>query len=53
MNTALFAVILAILFLGIAIDVREYRNDVADKRFQEWLARGVHPSLRNRRISGS
>ena len=53
MNTALFAVILTMLFFGIAIDVRQYRNDVADKRFQEWLARGVHPSLRSRRTHGS
>jgi hypothetical protein len=47
------AVIVAILSIGIALDVRHHRQMVADKRFQEWLARGVHPSLRNRSISGS
>lgn len=48
-----FAVIMATLSIGIALDVRHHRQMVADKRFQEWLARGVHPSLRDRSISGS
>lgn len=54
MTTLVFATILAVLFLGIAIDVRNNRKAHWDKEFQAWLARGVHPSLRDRRTtSGS
>lgn len=49
----LLAVMVALLVIGAALDWRKHRQALADKRFQEWLARGVHPSLRERSTGGS
>lgn len=45
-STLLFATLLGMLILGIAIDWHQEREYQRTKDFQEWLARGVHPSLR-------
>lgn len=43
--TLLFGTLLGMLFIGVAIDWRNHRQAKLDKEFQEWLARGIHPSL--------
>ena len=45
--TLLFATLAMMLFIGIAIDIRNYRDAKRTQEFHEWLRRGVHPSLRN------
>ena len=44
--TLLFATLAMMLFIGIAIDWHQEREYRRTKEFQAWLARGVHPSLR-------
>lgn len=51
--TLMWCTLLAMAFIGIAFDVRQHRNTKLDREFQEWLARGIHPSLWRRDDNGS
>ena len=50
--TLLFITLGVMLVVGLGINWRQERA-YWDKEFQAWLARGVHPSLRQFRESGT